>query len=319
MNSSPELLHYSIIGSIVVANSIGVGIGQGMASYSGLNAINRQPSSRGEINKISMIGVTLIETVAILGLIVAVLLLINVQDITHHISIAEIGIAAAICITGLVAGFTSAEPAKAACDAVAKQPLFTQKIFSFMLMTQVLIQTPVITGFLVALFIQSQSLLADNFSESIRLLASGLCIGLGSIGPAIGLSLFSKAAINGIGKNIRSYPYLLSFTFVSEAIIETPVIFCLVIASILLFITTPPKADNLLDTVIFLSSACCIGLGTLVPGISSGRIGAAACTQIAENPENHTILARTSMLAQGIIETIVIYALLLSLIMLLFR
>ena len=59
-------------------------------------------------------------------------------------------------------------------------------------------------------------------SDSLRLIASGLCIGIGSIGPAIGLSIFSRAALNGISRNIQAYSKLLSFTFISEAIIETP-------------------------------------------------------------------------------------------------
>ena len=314
-----EFLHYGIIGSLVIANSFGVGIGQGITSYSAINAINRQPASRSDVTRIALIGMTLIETVAILALLVAVLLIINVQDITPYTTYAELGIAAAICITGFVVGLASAKPAQAACNAAAKQPLFTQKIFNFMLMTQVLIQTPVIAGLLVALFIQGQSISIEHLSDSMRLIASGLCIGLGSIGPAIGLSIFSQAAIDGIGRNTKAYNKLLSFTFVSEAIIETPIIFCLVIAITLLFIITPLKTDNFLDSIIFIAAALCIGLGTLGPGLSSGKTGAAACSQIADNPENYTILSRTSMLAQGIIETVVIYALLLSLLMLLLK
>jgi len=311
-----EFLHYGIIGSLIIANSFGVGIGQGITSYSAINAINRQPASRSDVMRIALIGMTLIETVAILALLVAVLLIINVQDITPYTTYAELGIAAAVCITGFVVGLASAKPAQAACNAAAKQPLFTQKIFNVMLMTQVLIQTPVITGLLVALFIQGQSINVEHLSDSIRLIASGLCVGLGSIGPALGLSIFSQAAIDGIGKNTKAYNKLLSFTFISEAIIETPIIFCLVIAITLLFIVTPLKT---LDPIIFIASALCIGLGTFGPGLSSGRTGAAACSQIADNPENYTILSRTSMLAQGIIETVVIYALLLSLLMLLLK
>ena len=87
-------------------------------------------------------------------------------------------------------------------------------ITSFMLMTQVLIQTPMISAFLVSLFIQGQSNAALTMSDSLRLIASGLCVGIGSIGPAIGLGIFSKAAINSLGKNTKAYDKLLSFTFI---------------------------------------------------------------------------------------------------------
>src|SRR5690606_10122895 len=153
------------------------------------------------------IGMTLIETVAILALLVAILLLVNSSsegnNYFEHLS--ELGIGFAICLTGFAVGLASAIPAQAACNAVARQPLFTQKIFGFMLMTQVLIQTPIISALIVSFFIQNQAANALVMSDSLRLIAAGLCVGLGSIGPAIGLSIFSKSALNGLGKNTNSY------------------------------------------------------------------------------------------------------------------
>ena len=142
---------------------------------------------------------------------------------------------------------------------------------------------------------------------------------IGSIGPAIGLSSFAKAAINSIGKNNKIYDKLLSFTFISEALIETPVIFCLLIAITLLFAVPYTTTENMIDGVIFLAAGLCTGLGTLGTGISSGITAAAACTQISNNPDAYNILSRTSLLAQSLIETIVLYTVILSLLMILFR
>lgn len=320
MYNPADFIHYGVIASVIATTSLSVGISQGLTSYSALQAINRQPSARNDIIRLALIGMTLIETVAILALLVAILLLINTAPNNNYFAyVSEIGIAFAISITGLVIGITSSVPAKAACHAVARQPLFTQKIFGFMLMTQVLIQTPLISALIISLFIQGQAAQVFLCSDSLRLIASGLCIGIGSIGPAIGLSIFSRAAINGISRNIQAYNKLLSFTFISEAIIETPIIFCLVIAVTLLFIIPRPETESLIDGIIFLSAGLCTGLGTLGTGISSGATSAAACSQIADNPNSYSILSRTSILAQGIIETIVIYAILLSLIMILFK
>lgn len=321
MYNSADFIHYGVIASAVAINSISVGIGQGLTSYSALNAINRQASSRGDIMRVALIGMTLIETVALLALIIAILLLVNTssENSNYFEYLAEIGIGLAISITGFVIGLASSIPAQAACHAVARQPLFTQRIFGFMLMTQVLIQTPIISALIVSLFIQGQASSATLLSDSLRLIASGLCVGVGSIGPAIGLSIFARSAINGIGRNPKAYNKILSFTFVSEAIIETPIIFCLVIAVILLFIVQRPTTYHMIDGVIFIAAALCTGLGTLGAGISSGITGAAACSEIADNPDNHHALSRTSMLAQGLIETIVIYSVVLSLLMLLFK
>src|ERR1700722_2930363 len=159
MYNSSEFLHYGAIASSIVFSSISVGIGEGLISWSALNAINRQPAARDDVMRIAIIGMTLVETVAILGLLISILLLLYSNNETPNpfANYSEIGIACAMGITGLVIGLASAVPAQAACHAVARQPFFAQRISGFMLMTQVLIQTPMISAFLVSLFIQGQS------------------------------------------------------------------------------------------------------------------------------------------------------------------
>jgi F-type H+-transporting ATPase subunit c len=316
-----EFLHFGAIATSIALSSISVGLGEGLISWSALKNIDRQPAAQEDIMRVAMIGMALVETVAVLGLLVSILLLFYTSQTSGDMfaNYAEAGIIAAMGITGLVVGFASAIPAQAACHAVARQPFFAQRISGFMLMTQVITQTPIIAAFLVSLFIQNKAGVIVTVTDSLRLIASGLCVGIGSIGPAIGLSSFAKAAINSIGKNNKIYDKLLSFTFISEALIETPVIFCLLIAITLLFAVPYTTTENMIDGVIFLAAGLCTGLGTLGTGISSGITAAAACTQISNNPDAYNILSRTSLLAQSLIETIVLYTVILSLLMILFR
>lgn len=318
---SPEFLHYGAITASIAISSISVGLGEGLISWSALGAINRQPSAKDDIMRVAIIGMTLVETVAILGLLISILLYLytNAASTNQFAYYSELGIVIAMGITGFVIGIASTFPAQAACDAVARQPFFAHRISAFMLLAQVLIQTPMISAFLVSLFIQAQARGTVHFSDSLRLIASGLCVGIGSIGPAIGLSSFAKAAVNSLGKNTKAYDKLLSFTFISEALIETPIIFCLIISTVLLFVVPRTAVDNHIDGIIFISAALCTGLGTLGAGISSGRTAAMACTQIGQNPESYNILSRTSILAQTLIETMVLYTVILSLLMILFK
>lgn len=318
---SYEFIHYGAITLSIAISSISVGLGEGLISWSALGAINRQPRAKDDIMRVAIVGMTLVETVAILGLLISILLFMytNIESTNQYAYYSEIGIIIAMGITGFVIGLASTFPAQAACDAVARQPFFSHRISSFMLLAQVLIQTPMISAFIVSLFIRAQAHNALHLSDSLRLIASGLCVGIGSIGPAIGLSSFAKAAVKSLGKNTKAYDKLLSFTFISEALIETPIIFCLIIATILLFAIPQTAVDNHLDGIVFISAALCTGLGTLGAGISSGRTAAVACTQIGENPESYSILSRTSILAQTLIETMVLYTVLLSIVMLFFR
>ncbi len=321
MNEFAEFFHYSVISLTVGINSIGVGIGEGLTSKAALEAINRQPHARNDIMRAAILGMALIETAAIMGVFISIILLLGTKNApqTFHANLAELGIAFAICLSGFVLGLVSAWPAQAACHAIARQPFFSQRILSFMIMTQALIQTPIIFGLIVALFIRTQAANASTYSDSLRLIASGLSVGLGSIGPAIGLAMFAKAAVNGLGINRKAYNKLLSFTLISEAIIETPIIFSMVIAITLLFIVPRATTENILNGIAFLAAGICTGIGTIGPGISSGKIAAAACIQIARNPETHSIVSRVSMLAQGLIETCTIYTILISFLLILFR
>jgi F0F1-type ATP synthase membrane subunit c/vacuolar-type H+-ATPase subunit K len=131
------------------------------------------------------------------------------------------------------------------------------------------------------------------------------------MGPAIGMAQFAKVACEGIGFNRHAYPNMLTFTLISEAIIETPIIFSLVIA-LLVITTTITSTDPLLTSIAMIGAAICIGLGTLGPGISSGKMASAACKQIAIHPELYGTLSRLSMFGQGLIDTCAIYGLLIA-------
>ncbi len=317
MSEIAELLHYLIVACIIGANSVAVGIGEGLANMAAIDAINRQPKARSDIMNTTVLGMALIETAAIIGLTISVIILFGTAGVekTIYFGIAELGIGLAICFAGFTIGLSSALPTRAACLAIARQPFAAKKILRFMLITQSIIQTPIIFGFIIAIFIKAQAANASTISDSLRLLGSGLAIGLGSIGPVIGLALFGAKACEGLGINRKSDNQILSFTFVSEAIIETPIIFALVISFVLLITKV---SDNPVHGIACLSAALCIGLGTIGPGISSGRTASAACTKIAHTPENYSMLSKISMFGQGLIDTSAIYSLVISFMLIMF-
>ncbi|MCX5924866.1 MAG: ATP synthase F0 subunit C [Candidatus Dependentiae bacterium] len=316
MSELSEFLHYGTIALGISMNAIGVGIGQGLTGKAALTAINMQPSAQSEITKTAILGITLIETSAVMGALISFLVL----RVTHQNSfsgLAELGIAFAICLPGIVIGIVSSWPAQSSCMAIARQPFLAQRISRFMAITQALIQAPVLFGLLIALFISTQASMANSLFDSLRLIGAGLCIGLGSIGPAIGLALFSRTACYGQGINPKAGNTLLSFTFISAPLIETPIIFALIVSLTLLF--APGSQHETIDGIALLAAGLCTGLGTFGAGIGSGLIASAACNQIALNPDSHSVIARTSMFGQAFIETGSIYAILISLVLIFFR
>ena len=307
-----EFFHYGTAALLVCVSAIGVGIGQGLISVDAIKAMHIQPQASIGITRLCILGMALLEFAAISGLTLAMFILFTNSTITLYSGIAELGIAAALAITGLVIGFASYFPASRACRALARQPLFPQEILRFMLLSQSIIQTPIVFSFIIAMFIKTQVAYVTTLPDALRLLSSGLCIGIGSIGPALGLAYFSKTACESIGTNRAAYPKLLSFTFISQAIIETPILFALLVSLMLL---STSANDNLLAAIGLLSAALCAGMGTFGPGFSSGRIAGAACKEIAMAPENHSYLSRVSMFGQGMVDTGAIYAFLIAILL----
>ena len=72
-------------------------------------------------------------------------------------------------------------------------------------------------------------------AETFRLLAAGLAIGLGAIGPGIGEGIIAGKALSAIGRNPEAANKITPLIFVTMAIAESTAIYALVIALIILF------------------------------------------------------------------------------------
>lgn len=71
--------------------------------------------------------------------------------------------------------------------------------------------------------------------EAARLLAAGLAIGLGAIGPGIGEGIAASKALEAIGRNPEASGKVTPLMFVAMAIAESTAIYALVVALIILF------------------------------------------------------------------------------------
>lgn len=316
-------LHYGSIAFIVALTSLGVGIGGGKASMQAVCAINIAPLSYPSIFRALIISLALIETSAILGIVMALFLILGPTNAIQadqqlYVTIAEWGIAFALGISGALVGILSSLPAQQAFFALARQPFFATKILNALLITQSIVQTPVIFSFLIALFIKAQLISATSLANSIRLLASGICIGFGTIGPTFGLARFARVCQESIAYNKNAYKLIMPFTFISQAIIETPIIFAVLISIVLLLIPIKPPHE-FVGAISCVAAALCAALGTFGPGISSGTIAGSACREIAKQPEQHSVLSRTSILGQGIIDAAAMYALLIALLIIILK
>lgn len=72
--------------------------------------------------------------------------------------------------------------------------------------------------------------------EGMRLLAAALSIGLGAIGPGIGIGLLAKGALEAIGRNPEAETKIRTNMILAAAFAEAIAIYALVIALIIKFV-----------------------------------------------------------------------------------
>ena len=71
--------------------------------------------------------------------------------------------------------------------------------------------------------------------ESARLLAAGICMGLGAIGPGIGEGIVSAKALEGMARNPELSNSLFTNMLIAMAVCESTAISSLLITFIILF------------------------------------------------------------------------------------
>jgi len=69
--------------------------------------------------------------------------------------------------------------------------------------------------------------------ESTKILATGLTVGLGVIGPGIGIGLIGAAALSAIARNPELTPKIQTYMILTIAFVESLAIYALVIALII--------------------------------------------------------------------------------------
>ena len=308
---SPQLVHYAAAIFTLAIAVLGGGIGQGLASLAAINAIQRQPCSYTANFRALMIGLALIESGIVIALVTSLLIIFGTQTITLGSALGEFGIAFAIGISGGTVSIASSRVVQAATESIGRQPFFAQKITSVMLLAQSIMEAPVIIAFIISLLIRNRISSDPDVMRGLQCLAAGLTIGLGSIGPSIGQAIFTRAACRGIGVNKTAYNKIFPFMLLLEAIIETPLIFCLLISFMILY--RPLDGGNLSDIAILISSAFAVGLGSLGSATGIGLTASKGVESIASNPEHYSIILRTTLLIVAFVESSMIYAMIVAL------
>lgn len=73
--------------------------------------------------------------------------------------------------------------------------------------------------------------------ETMKMLAAAIAIGLGSLGPGIGIGILASKAMEAIGRNPEAAPKIQTAMILAIAFCEAIAIYALVIALIVKFVS----------------------------------------------------------------------------------
>ena len=76
----------------------------------------------------------------------------------------------------------------------------------------------------------------QDLIDALKLLGAGLAIGLGAIGPGIGIGILMQGALQGMARNPDASSNIQTNMILGVAFAEAIGIFCLVVSLILLFV-----------------------------------------------------------------------------------
>lgn len=73
-------------------------------------------------------------------------------------------------------------------------------------------------------------------AEALRLLAAGLCMGMGALGPGIGIGILGYGAVLAVARNPEARGPIFTNMLFAVALAEAVAIYALVVAIVLVFV-----------------------------------------------------------------------------------
>lgn len=219
--------------------AVGSGVGAGFPAGATCKGIEQQPGMSNKLTTNMLIGSAVCQTPSIFSLVVAFILIFgNYEGMAQSpmwASLLGAGLATGLAAIG--AGVGGGLVAQAGCEGMARQPRAAGVLTNTMLLAQAITQTPAIYGLLIGfiLLFKSHSS-SDSVAPAIALLSSGLCMGFGAIGPALGIGLAGQGAVRWIARSNEHIGTITRNMLVGMAVTESTGIYAMVVALVLIFV-----------------------------------------------------------------------------------
>jgi len=314
-----ELLgRYLGAGVALGLGGIGSAIGMGIAAGQANEAIMRQPKIQGQMLRTMLIGQAVGGSPSIFALVVGLFVLFIPMSAPETVGGTVFAglLAAGICIGfgALGSGMGCGWPAGQACDGVARNPRLSSQTTQAMIIGQAVAQSPSIFALVIALILVLRQSPGTDLALMGIALGAGTAMGVSALGSGTGSGRASGGGVEGIGRWPKSYGLTLRTMLVAQAVCETPCIFGMLVAFVMIFAFQP--AAGMMGFATVLAAGICVGFGGIGPGIGIGLAGAGGSRATARHPEKDILILRTMLIGAAVSESTAIYSLVVALLIL---
>ncbi|MFC2140397.1 ATP synthase F0 subunit C [Candidatus Auribacterota bacterium] len=234
--------------------------------------------------------------------------MIEIKDIVTLA--AYIGAALSVGFGAIGAGIGIGQTGAEACASISRQPKAQGTIFKSMLIGQAVVESAAIFGLVIAILLIFGNVASDNICMAFAFIGAGISMGFGAISGGLGAGYTSAKTCKELGKRPDITTTLIGNMLIGQAASQTPSIFALVIAMLLVFI----KADtvSIVRMAALLGAGISMGFGAIGPGIGSGITSGFACEGMGRDTKNINLLMRTMLVGQAVSQSTAIYAMIIS-------
>ena len=242
------------------------------------------------------------DQVAVLELVKA----LNVLGAAFAIGLGAVGPGIGIGMTG---GY--------AVEGMGRQPRVSSDLFRSMLIGQGATSTPPTFALVVSMLLLFGNIRNTTLFQGFGALGAGISIGAAAFASGVGSALPSNQACESIARQPRLRRPFMTMMLVGQAISQTPLIFALLVSFLLIFLQARPDA-GIVELVAVLSSGICMGFGAMGPSLGCGMAAESAILAVRHHRDPDTavgLLTRVMLLGQAVAQSTSVYALVISLVL----
>lgn len=122
-----------------------------------------------------------------------------------------------------------------ACETMARQPDEQTNIMRTMLIGQAQASSPSIFTLIISMLMIYKGVEISDLPTIGAYFGAAFAMGLGSLGSGIGIGITNALAVESVGRNIKTQGLVMRTMLMGASVAESPSIFALVVAIVLLF------------------------------------------------------------------------------------